>query len=196
MSYYTVNVSSELLGQPAGAITVNMTPPLDLTKGVWLCSCQQASLWYTYYNVSASSYNNSSFSFNDGTSTYTATIPDGVYDAALLISSVYAAIAALTSTGVADDITIAISEATLGFSLFLAGGCTLDLSAGGSQMYLLFGAAAVNYTTQNTLIIFPQHPNITASTSVLSIKAPGLISSTSWSMLQEHPSGHMCSRAC
>ena len=168
MASYSVNVASDTLGQPAGNLTFSFARPLDMSRGVWECALLQLGCYYTWLNLSSTSYNNTSFSFSDGTTTRTATLRNGVYNA----------LDQLTSTSVADSIVLSVSQATLGFTLLLSNGCTLDLSAGGtSNMYVLFGADPTTYTTQNVLIYLPQQADITASTNVLNVRAPGLVSS-------------------
>ena len=178
MASYSVNVASDTLGQPAGNLTFSFSRPLDMSRGVWECALLQLGVWYTWLNLSSTSYNNTSFSFSDGTTTRSATLRNGVYNALDLIQAIYDTIEQLTSTSVADSIVLSVSQATLGFTLLLSNGCTLDLSAGGtSNMYVLFGAAQTTYTTQNTLIYFPEQADITAGTNVLNVRAPGLVSS-------------------
>lgn len=178
MASYSVNVASDTLRQPAGNLTFSFARPLDMSRGVWEVALLQLGCWWSFYNVSATSYNNTRFSFSDGTTSYTVTLRDGVYSAIDLIEIIFASIQGLTSTTVADSIVLSISQATLGFTLQLSNGCTLDLSAGGtSNLYVLFGFAPINYTTQNVLIYSPGQADITSGQNVLNVRAPGLVSS-------------------
>ena len=175
MASYTVDISSDGLRQPAGNIQFSFPKALDMTKGVWEVGCVLAGIWYSWFNVSAAAGNNT-FTYFDGTSSYTGILRDGVYTAVDLIEYIYLAIEGGTSEAVANSITLEISQISLGFTLTLTNGCQLDLSAGGtSQLYRLFGADPINYTTQNVLIYFTGQADITGGYNQITVRLPGLI---------------------
>jgi hypothetical protein len=178
MASYSVSIASAPLGQPAGNIRFSLARPLDCTRGVWECALSFASVWYSWYNVSASAYGNSTFSFSDGTTTYTCTLRDGSYNAQELIDAINVLVLEQAPGTNPTDLVLAINQPTLGFTLTLDNDYELDLSAGGaSSLWQLFGADPVNYTLQDTLIFFPRQANIDFGRSVLTIRAPGLITS-------------------
>lgn len=178
MASYVVSVASDVLGQPAGNLTFNMTRPLDLTQGAWEMAIVQFSCWYSYFNFSLGDYNNTRFVFTDVTGTArTATLRDGVYSANALCKAVKDKINELAGSATADAIVLFVNEPTLGFGITINNSaCSINFSAAGtSNMYVNLGASITTYTTS---AIFPDQADITSGTNILNVRTPIVSTST------------------
>jgi len=77
-----IELSSAALNQPADRFMADINPPIDLGSGVWSVAAAQIEIWNTCPNIS-DQYGNTNFSFSidAGVTTYTASLPAGVYSA-------------------------------------------------------------------------------------------------------------------
>lgn len=116
------------LSDPTHNFTIDFSPAINLTNRpgyVWTIGLVNLKCWYSFYNLSAGLYNNTSFIYN--ATTYT--IPDGVYNITQLNTTIQALIGSTN-----------VSLLTLDSQLKIAVGVTagtLDLSVG--NFYTLLG---------------------------------------------------------
>jgi len=164
---YFVTLSSSAVQQPANRFTTALPSALELSGGRWSCALVGVALWWTAFNVNAAS-RNTDFDFYDGTSWHTGSLRPGSYNAIALIQAIYDEIATLTSTTIADSITLTVDESVLGFYLVLKDGCEVDFSAGGSsRLNIMLGfAAGVISGPQDERIYAPNQANISDISSL------------------------------
>jgi hypothetical protein len=121
----------------SGDFTTKFESPIQL-NGTWEIGLVRASCWYSFPNVSNTTYNNALIQYNNGAVDKQFTIPEGTYPVADLNTYIQNQITANGDVG--GNITITPNYNTGKITVVIAGGYNLDLSV--SNFYLLLGFSA------------------------------------------------------
>jgi len=151
-----------------GNFSVRFNQEIKLDKEYdWSIALDKAALWYSYPNVSASSYDNADFTYWNGAIWQTFTIAEGIYNFSDLNSVIQAGITGLGDVGA--NINYVPNFNTQRITVQLAGGYQWDPTT--SNLYKLFGfsdaqaAAPIVVTTLATEVA-----NVTNDVTSLYIK--------------------------
>lgn len=137
-------------------IDFNTSIPLPEMPGkYWAIALHKANLWFSFYNIQGSLYNNNQLTYSpDGGTTWkTITIPDGNYTYVQLNTVIQGLITANGDVGA--NISIVANFSALKFILTLVAPYRVDFA--GSNLYKLLGftaaqaAAPITVTTQGLL---------------------------------------------
>lgn len=144
----TVSSSDRESNQTTSDFSISFNPPLRIA-GNWSMALEQASIWYSWYNIS-SDYGNQTFRYYNGTVWKNITITAGLYTIEDLNNLIQTSMLANGDYTVVSgvnvfDISLVPNFNTFKLRIVLSGGYQVDLTVG--NIYQLFGFTQIIVTT-------------------------------------------------
>jgi len=168
---YPITLDSDKLNQRPNDFRCVFNQPLFLGDRRWEIALIKLFTWYSWFNISASLYQNNTFRYStDSGSTWkTVTIDDGQYSISQLNDKIHFYMFQngdynTTSTGFSYEINLIPDFSTLKIYLSLGTTYRIDLSV--SELYYLLGFNKAIYTTS---LFAPNVANITNDINSLKV---------------------------